>query len=212
MKRNDGYVLIYSLIAMLVSCALVICTVTLVLYYGNNLNRTIGGTGALYTADSGIKAAENYLNAYYIDKGNLKTNTKDLWDTADDIIGEIVPITDDSHDDKTLLVLQGYMNYNYIISAADRTKSLSADESLSGAYRVYTPVSLRNDISEKGIITLLSVGEYVYQGKSYYKFVTVEAYIEPVYSSGIITGLQLRTVDYTETIKGGTDIWGNIIW
>lgn len=212
MKREKGYVLIYFLIAMLVSCALVICTVTLVLYYGNNISRTIGGAGALYAAESGVEATENYLNSYYIDKGNLKTNAEDLWDTVDDIIGEIVPISDDSHDEKALLLLQGYMNYNYIISASDRTKSLSADESLSGAYRVYMPVSMRNDIPEKGVITLLSVGEYVYQSKAYYKFITVDAYIEPLYSSGIITGLKLRTVDYSETIKGGTEIWGNIMW
>lgn len=212
MKQKHGYVLVYSLIAMLVSCALVICTVSIVLYYGNNLTRTIGGAGALYAADSGIEAVENYLSTYYIDKGNIKTNAKGLWDTVDDIIGEIVPITDESHDDKSLLVLQGYMNYNYIISSLNQTKSLSADESLSGAYRVYLPVSTRSDISERGLITLLSVGEYVYQNKAYYKFITVEAYIEPVYSSGMITGFKLKTVDYSETIKGGTDLWGNIRW
>ena len=46
MKRNKGYVLVYSLIAMMLACALVLSTVTIVLYYGNNINRTIGGNGA----------------------------------------------------------------------------------------------------------------------------------------------------------------------
>lgn len=212
MKRNKGYVLVYSMIAMLVSCALVISTVTVVLYYGRNISRTVGGNGALYAADSGIDAAENYLNAYYIDKGNLKSSAKDLWITVYDIVGEIVPVVDDNHDEKALLLLQGYMNYNFIISAAERKKSLSADEELSGAYSVYIAAAEKQQIRTNGKLKLLCVGEYIYQNRTYYKFVTVEAVIEPVQSSGVITSFRLRTVDYSETIKGGTQLWGNVKW
>ena len=212
MKKKKGYVLIYSVIAMMLACTLVISTVTIVLYYGKNINRTIGGNGALYVADSGIESFENYLSAYYVDKGNIKTNAKDLWETVDVIIGEIVPITGDGQDEKALLVLQGYMNYNYIISAVDRTKSLSADETLSGSYKVFFAQDKKSEIRSKGKLTLLSIGEYVYQNKSYYKFITVEAVIEPIYESGMITGLTLKTVDYSETIKGGTSLWGNVSW
>ena len=212
MKSKKGYVLVYSLIAMMLCCALVISTVTIVLYYGNNINRTIGGNGALYVADSGVEAFEDYLNAYYIDKGNIKTNAKDLWATVSDIVNEIVPITGAGQDPKSLLALQGYMNYNYIISASDRTKALSADEGMSGCYKVFIATSRKADIKSKGEITMLSVGEYVYQNKSYYKFITVKAVVEPAYTSGMITALQLRTVEYSETIQGGTSLWGNVSW
>lgn len=212
MKKKKGYVLIYSVIAMMLACTLVISTVTIVLYYGKNINRTIGGNGALYVADSGIDGFENYLSAYYIDKGNIKTNSKDLWETVDVIIGEIVPITGDGQDEKALLVLQGYMNYNYIISAADRTKSLSADETLSGSYKVFFAQDKRSEIRAKGKLTLLSIGEYVYQNKTYYKFITVEVLVEPVYEGGMITSLKLKTVDYSESVKGGSTLWGNVMW
>ena len=212
MNSKKGYVLIYSLIAMMLCCALVISTVTIVLYYGNNINRTIGGNGALYVADSGLEAFEDYLNAYYIDKGNIKTNAKDLWATVSDIVDEIVPITGAGQDPKSLLALQGYMNYNYIISASDRTKSLSADEGLSGCYKVFIATSRKADIKSKGEITMLSVGEYVYQNKCYYKFITVKAVAEPAYTSGMITAFTLRTVEYSETIQGGTSLWGNVSW
>lgn len=212
MKKKKGYVLIYSVIAMMLACTLVISTVTIVLYYGKNINRTIGGNGALYVADSGIDGFENYLSAYYIDKGNIKTNSKDLWETVDVIISEIVPITGDGQDENALLVLQGYMNYNYIISAADRTKSLSADETLSGSYKVFFAQDKRSEIRAKGKLTLLSIGEYIYQNKSYYKFITVEVLVEPVYEGGMITSLKLKTVDYSESVKGGSTLWGNVMW
>ena len=212
MKKKKGYVLIYSVIATMLACTLVISTVTIVLYYGKNINRTIGGNGALYVADSGIESFENYLSAYYVDKGNIKTNAKDLWETVDVIMDEIVPITGDGQDEKALLVLQGYMNYNYIISAAHRTKSLSADETLSGSYKVFFAQDKKSVIRSKGKLTLLSIGEYVYQNKSYYKFITVEVLVEPVYEGGMITSIKLRTVDYSETVKGGTTLWGNVMW
>lgn len=212
MKRNKGYVLVYSLIAMMLACALVLSTVTIVLYYGNNINRTIGGNGAQYAADSGVEAFENYLNAYYIDKGNIKTDTRDMWATAYDIVDEIVPITGEGQNSKALLALQGYLNYNYIISAGGGTKALSADENLSGSYKVFIATDKKGDIRTKGHITLLSVGEFIYQSKSYYKFITVEVLLEPVYEYGMITGITLRTVGYYETIQGGTSLWGNVSW
>lgn len=55
-------------------------------------------------------------------------------------------------------------------------------------------------IRTKGKLTLLSIGEYVYQNKSYYKFITVEVLVEPVYESGMITSLKLKTVDYSESV------------
>jgi len=210
--KKKGYVLIYSVIAMMLACTLVISTVTIVLYYGKNIGRTIGGNGALYAADSGIDCVENYLNAYYIDKGNIKTNAKDLWETIDVIIGEIVPITGSGQDTKAVLLVQGYMNYNYIISEADLTKALSADEKLNGSYKVFFAQDKRSEIRSKGKLTLLSMGEYVYQNKSYYKFITVEVLIEPVYEGGMITSLKLKTLDYSETIKGGSTLWGNVSW
>ena len=212
MKKKKGYVLVYSVIAMMLTCALILSTVTLVLYYGNNVNRTIGGNGAQYVADSGIAAMEDYLNAYYVDKGNIKTNAEDLWVTIYDIVQEIVPVTGPDSDGKALLALQGHLNYNYVISASTGLKSLSADENLSGAYKVFIADQKNGEIRNKGTITLLSVGEYVYQNRSYYKFITVEAVIEPIYESGMITGLTLKTVDYSETIKGGTSLWGNVSW
>lgn len=212
MERRKGYVLVYSVIAMMLSCALVLSTVTIVFYYGNNIKRTVGENGARYVADSGLEALEDYLNAYYIDKGNLKTLTKDLWTTAYDIIEEIVPVTGDGQDSRALLALQGYLNYNYIISAADKTKALSADDELSGAYKVYIAESQKYRIRTDGYITVLCIGEYVYQNRSYYKFITADVVIEPVFSSSMITGLKLRTVDYSETIKGGNDLWGNVRW
>ena len=212
MKKKKGYVLVYSVIAMMLTCALILSTVTLVLYYGNNVNRTIGGNGAQYVADSGIAAMEDYLNAYYVDKGNIKTNAEDLWVTIYDIVQEIVPVTGPDSDGKALLALQGHLNYNYVISASTGLKSLSADENLSGAYKVFIADQKIGEIRNKGTITLLSVGEYVYQNRSYYKFITVEAVIEPIYESGMKTGLTLKTVDYSETIKGGTSLWGNVSW
>ena len=129
-----------------------------------------------------------------------------------DIVQEIVPVTGPGSDGKALLALQGHMNYNYVISASTGLKSLSADENLSGAYKVFIADQKLGEIRNKGTITLLSVGEYVYQNRSYYKFITVEAIIEPIYESGMITGLALKTVDYSETIKGGTSLWGNVSW
>lgn len=212
MKEKKGYVLVYSVIAMLLTCALVLSTVTIVLYYGNNVSRTVGGNGALYVADSGVSSFEDYLNAYYIDKGNIKTNAEDLWITVYDIVEEIVPVLSPDSDGKALLVLQGHLNYNYVISAATGLRSLSADENLSGAYKVYLAEQKKSEIRNNGKITLLSVGEYVYHNKSYYKFISVEAVIEPIYDSGMITGLRLKTVDYSESIKGGTSLWGNVSW
>ena len=117
MKKKKGYVLVYSVIAMLLTCALVLSTVTIILYYGNNVNRTVGGNGALYVADSGISSFEDYLNAYYVDKGNIKTNAEDLWITVYDIVEEIVPVIGEGQSDKALLAVQGYLNYNYVISS-----------------------------------------------------------------------------------------------
>ena len=109
MKKKKGYVLVYSVIAMLLTCALVLSTVTIILYYGNNVNRTVGGNGALYVADSGISSFEDYLNAYYVDKGNIKTNAEDLWITVYDIVEEIVPVIGEGQSDKALLAVQGYL-------------------------------------------------------------------------------------------------------
>lgn len=212
MKKKKGYVLVYSVIAMLLTCALVLSTVTIILYYGNNVNRTVGGNGALYVADSGISSFEDYLNAYYVDKGNIKTNAEDLWITVYDIVEEIVPVIGEGQSDKALLAVQGYLNYNCVISASTGLRALSADEALSGSYRVYVATQKKQEIRNQGRITLLSVGEYVYQNKSYYKFITVEAVIEPVYTAGMITSLRLRIVDYQESIKGGTSLWGNVSW
>lgn len=212
LKRKKGYVLVYSLIAMTLACTLVLSTVSIVLYYGNNMNRTIGANGARYVADSGVCALENYLNEYYIDKGNLKTNVSDLWVTTYDIVDEIVPVVGEGHDQKALLALEGYLNYNYITSSSSRTKSLNADEKISGAYKVFISESQKRRIRSEGYITILSIGEYVYQNKSYYKFLTVGAIIEPVYHAGMIVSLKLKTVDYIETIKGGTNLWGNVAW
>ncbi len=212
MEKKKGFVLVYSVIAMLLTCALILSTVTLVLYYGNNVNRTVGGNGALYVADSGVASLEDYLNAYYIDKGNIKTNAEDLWVTVYDIVEEIVPVYSAGSDNKALLALQGHLNYNYVISASTGLRALSADENLSGAYKVYVAAQRKNEIKTSGKITILSVGEYVYQNKSYYKFITVEATVEPIYESGMITRFVLKTVDYSETIKGGTTLWGNVSW
>lgn len=147
--NKKGYVLVYSLIAMVLACSLVISTVSIVLYYGRNMNRLIGANGALYCADSGIDALENYLNAYYIDKGNIKTSGRDLNITVSDIVDEIIPLTGNGQDEKSLLMLQGYMNYNYIISATDKTKSLSADEKLNGSYKVFLTASKKGEIRSK---------------------------------------------------------------
>lgn len=210
--NKKGYVLVYSLIAMVLACSLVISTVSIVLYYGRNMSRLIGANGALYCADSGIDALENYLNAYYIDKGNIKTSGRDLNITVSDIVDEIIPLTGNGQDEKSLLMLQGYMNYNYIISATDKTKSLSADEKLNGSYKVFLAASKKGEIRSKGKLTVLSIGEYVYQNKSYYKFITAEVLIEPHYENSMITSLALKTVDYSESIKGGTSQWGNVKW
>lgn len=104
------------------------------------------------------------------------------------------------------------MNYNYVISAADKVKSLSADTTLNGAYKVYISEMKKGDIRKSGKLVCLSIGEYVYQNKSYYKFITVESVIEPVYTAGIITGLRLKTVKYNDSINGGTELWGNVSW
>lgn len=212
MKRNKGYVLVYSLIAMSLCCALVISAVSITLYYGNNTNRKIGSEGALYVADSGIDAFENYLNAYYKDKGNIKTNVPELWTAVYDIVNEIVPIVGETEDTKSLLALKGYLNFNYIISKENKTRSLSADIALNGAYKVYISELKKPDIRDTGQITLLSIGEYTYQNKSYYKFITAKVLIVPIEKDGFITEFALKTVEYYETIKGGNELWGNVAW
>lgn len=212
MKEKRGYVLVYSIIAMTLCCTLVLSIVTMVLHSGNNIRRAVGAEGALCAADSGIEGFENYLNKYYVQKGNLKTNAVDLWITVYDIIEEIVPVNRETQNSKAKLGLQGYMNYNYVISAADKVKSLSADTTLNGAYKVYISEMKKGDIRKFGKLVCLSIGEYVYQNKSYYKFITVELVIEPVYTAGIITGLRLKTVKYNDSINGGTELWGNVSW
>lgn len=215
-NSKKGYTLTYTMIAMVVSLALIFSTISISTYYNNNLARKNGTRGALLSAQSGIEVTEDYLNLCYKELHGNAYSAEELYSDVYDILNDLI-ITGEQKDssDYCGLILQGYSNYEY--AGPDATgnvaASLTPDAKASISYKTYYSKILMNNIKTRGEITLLSLGEYVYNSKSYYKFITVTVLVQPNYgTSGVIDSFDFKIIQYNETLKGGTELWGNVQW
>ena len=214
-NEKKGYTLMYSLIALVVCCALVFSTVSISLYYNNNLSRKTGSRGALMSAQSGIEVTEDYLNYCYKEFYGLSYDAEELYTRIYDILNDLI-VTGElgSGSDLCGLILQGYSNYAYSHDAASGISAKLIPENQANiSYKTYYSKLLMNNIKTRGELTILSLGEYVMNNKAYYKFITVTVLIEPNYNDdGLIDSFNFKTIQYNETLKGGTDLWGNVQW
>lgn len=214
-NEKKGYTLMYTLIAMVVCCALVFSTITISTYYNNNLARKTGTRGAVFAAQSGLETTEEYLNYCYKELHYGATSSKELYTRVYDILNELIVTSHGSiPNEKSMLILQGYSNYEYGGSGAHGVAAqLIPDNVSSVSYKTYYSKVLMENIKTRGELTMLSLGEYIYNNKAYYKFITVTVLIQPNYGSdGVITSFDLKTIQYNETLKGGTELWGNVQW
>lgn len=214
-NKKSGYTLMYTLVAMVVCCALVFSTISISAYYNNNLARKTGNRGAILAAQSGIEVTEDYLNYCYQDLhgGGAKT-TKELYTRIYDILNDLIVTGGDGNEnDRTGLVLQGYSNYEYTYGTGAVSAQLIPDTNANISYKTYYSKTLMNNIKTRGELTILSLGEYVQNNKAYYKFVTVTVLIQPNYNAnGKIDSFDFKTIQYNETLKGGTELWGSVQW
>ena len=214
-NEKKGYTLMYSLIAMVVCCALVFSTITISTYYNNNLARKTGTRGAIFAAQSGVETTEDYLNYCYINLHSGATSAKELYVRVYDILNSLT-VSNDSNgtNNKSMLIMQGYSNYAYGGSGANGVAAkLIPDNASSISYKTYYSKVFMDNVKTRGELTILSLGEYVYGNKAYYKFITVTVLIQPIYDdNGVITSFDFKTIQYNETLKGGTELWGSVQW
>ena len=214
-NEKKGYTLMYTLIAMVVCCALVFSTITISTYYNNNLSRKTGTRGAVFAAQSGLETTEDYLNYCYKELYYGATSPKELYTRVYDTLNALMVSNDvNGQNEKCTLILQGYSNYNYGGSGAHGVAAqLIPDSTANISYKTYYSKVFMENIKTRGEITLLSLGEYVQNNKAYYKFITVTVLIQPIYGDdGVITSFDFKTIQYNETLKGGTELWGSVQW
>jgi hypothetical protein len=213
-NSKKGYTLVYTLTAMIVCCALVFSTISISTYYNNNLAKKNGTRGALSAAQSGFETTESYLNYCYRDiNGGGATSAKELYINIYDILNELI-VTSESTNGTELsgFILQGYSNYTYGFTA-ENPAILTPNSEGNISYKVYYSKLLMDNLKTRGELTLLSLGEYVQNNKAYYKFITTTVLLQPNYDSdGRIGSFDFKTIQYNETLKGGTDLWGNVQW
>ena len=216
-NNKQGYTLMYSLVAMVVCCALVFSTISVSTYYNNSLARKTGSRGSLMAAQSGIELTEEYLNLCYLDKYSGARTASELYRRINDAL-DAFPATNASLGTNTCkLILQGYSNYYFKTDAGTSSNSASSelypDAEASISYKTYYLCSSQSNLISRGELTILSLGEYVVNNKAYYKFITVTVLIQPnVDDTGIISSFDFKTIQYYETLKGGTELWGNVQW
>lgn len=213
-NKKKGYTLMYSLIAMVVCCALVFSTISISTYYNNNLARKNGARGALLASQSGVEVTEEYLNYCYKELYGTSYSPKELYTNVYDILNELT-VTGEAtgSSDRCGFILQGYSNYEYTSPGGGVSAQLVPDNAANISYKTYFSKILMNDVKTRGEITILSLGEYVSNNKAYYKFTTSTVLIQPnIDSSGRISSFDFKTIQYNETLKGGTDLWGNVQW
>lgn len=212
--QKKGYTLMYSLVAMVVCCALVFSTISISTYYNNNLLRKNGTRGALLSAQSGIETTEDYLNYCHKNLFGVAYTPKELYSNIYDILNSLI-ITGETDSGSELcgLILQGYSNYNYSFDlSAGIPAKLVPDSTANISYKTYYSKLLMDNIKTRGELTILSLGEYVMNSKAYYKFITVTVLIQPNYDdTGKIDSFDFKTIQYNETLKGGTDLWGKSV-
>lgn len=214
-NEKKGYTLMYTLIAMVVCCALVFSTITISTYYNNNLARKTGTRGAVFAAQSGLEVTEDYLNYCYKELHYGATTPKELYTRVYDILNSLLVSNDVSgQNEKCMLILQGYSNYDYGGSGANGVAAQLVPDSTSNiSYKTYYSKVFMENIKTRGELTLLCLGEYVQNNKAYYKFITVTVLIQPIYDdTGVITSFDFKTIQYNETLKGGTELWGSVQW
>lgn len=214
-NAKKGYTLMYTLVAMVVCCALIFSTISISLYYNNNLARKTGTRGALFAAQSGVEVTEDYLNYCYQNLSGPAYTPRELYVRIYDTLNLLMVSgeTDDGTE-HTGLILQGYSNYEYGYDMATGVAAqLTPDNNANISYKTYFSKILMDNLKTRGELTILSLGEYVSNNKAYYKFVTVTVLIQPNYNShGTIDSFDFKTIQYNETLKGGTDLWGNVQW
>lgn len=213
-NEKKGYTLMYTLIAMVVCCALVFSTITVSVYYNNNLSRKTGSRGAIYASQSGIELTEEYINYCYRDLHAGATSAKELYIRIYDTLNELMVSNDGTNgNEKCAMILQGYSNYTFGGISSDGAINLEPKQTSNISYKTYYSKLFMEDIKTRGELTLLSIGEYIYNNKSYYKFITVTVLIQPHYgTNGVIDSFDFKTIQYNETLKGGTELWGNVQW
>ena len=124
-NSKKGYTLTYTMIAMVVSLALIFSTISISTYYNNNLARKNGTRGALLSAQSGIEVTEDYLNLCYKELHGNAYSAEELYSDVYDILNDLI-ITGEQKDssDYCGLILQGYSNYEY--AGPDATGNVAA--------------------------------------------------------------------------------------
>lgn len=204
----------YTLVAMVVCCSLVFSTISVSTYYNNSLARKTGSRGALLSAQSGIELTEEYLNYCYQELYQGSRTASELYKRLNDILDSFTIANEGVGNNKCKLIVQGYSNYNFQLGGGTSASSeLIPDAKSCISYKTYFLRSSQQNLLNRGELTILSLGEYVVNNKSYYKFITVTVLIQPNYApDGSIDSFDFKTIQYNETLKGGTELWGNVQW
>ena len=212
-NRKKGYTLMYTLVAMVVCCSLVFSTISVSTYYNNSLARKTGARGALLASQSGIELTEEYLNYCYKEAYSGSQSASELYKRINDVLDSFTVTNEGAGNSKCKLIMQGYSNYGFKLGSGTTASSeLEPDAKACISYKTYYLRSTQQNLLNRGELTILSLGEYVVNNKAYYKFITVTVLIQPKYVNGSIDSFDFKIIQYNETLKGGTELWGNVQW
>ena len=90
------------------------------------------------------------------------------------------------------------MNNEYIFEAVKMSLLLD----IKKVYEYYKVIEPETRGVELKFNVSTGFGEYIYNNKAYYKFITVTVLIQPIYGpDGTITSFDFKTIQYNETFR-----------
>ena len=212
LKSKKGFVLVYALITLLLAMMVVALLVIGTTMFYKNTNVSVGTEGALASAQSGIDILEYRINEYMpswydVDElGSLSiTNIEELRQKLQEKIIEIDNENKVEGSNKNAVkLLTADINYQ------DKDSKKVRDTVSSGVTIYVCKDGMQ--LSSKGELELLVVGNYILNSSIYYKAVTVKVSVDAdeVDHTGVIKSIKLNLLDYKEGIEGGTDKWGKV--
>lgn len=221
LKNKQGFVLIYALIALVLSMLVITLLVVSTTAYYNKTNEKIGNTGALASVQSGIDIMEYRINellpSWYDSLEMEDVGISNIEEIRQKIQSEIVdiPMVNEDGTENRIKKANGVYTNVYLMMQADinsrEVKGENLRDKVSGGVKIYVDKGNLN-LNSKGELQVLIVGSYIVNSEIYYKVATVTVGVEEdeVENTGVIKGIKLVVKEFKEGIEGGTDKWGQV--
>lgn len=221
LKSKQGFVLVYALIALVLSMLVITLLVISTTSYYKKTNEKIGNTGALASVQSGIDIMEYRINELlptWFDCTNMEdvgiNNIEELRQKLQSKIVDIPMIGEDGEENRIKRANGTYTNVYLLMQADINTREVEGEnirDRVSGGVKIYVDKD-ELTINSNGELKVLIVGSYIVNSEIYYKVATVTLMIEEdeVDNTDIIRGIKLVVKEFKEGIEGGTDKWGQV--